>query len=109
MQPVPRVRPHQPPRRGEDGGLGKGLVANFARAPKGGDTDQIRAVASGECQVALVNSYYVARLMRSEKPEDQEVMKRVGVVWPNQRNRGTHVNVSGGGVLKTQPRTARRR
>ena len=50
-----------------------------------------------------MNSYYVARLMRSEKPEDQEVMKRVGVVWPNQRNRGTHVNVSGGGVLKTAP------
>jgi iron(III) transport system substrate-binding protein len=81
----------------------RGLVANFARAPKGGDTDQIRAVAAGECQVALVNSYYVARLMRSDKPEDQEVMKRVGVVWPNQRNRGTHVNVSGAGVLKSAP------
>jgi iron(III) transport system substrate-binding protein len=81
----------------------RGLVANLARAPKGGDTDQIRAVAAGECQVALVNSYYVARLMRSEKPEDQEVMRRVGVIWPNQLNRGTHVNVSGAGVLKTAP------
>jgi iron(III) transport system substrate-binding protein len=81
----------------------KGLVANLARAPKGGDTDQIRAVAAGECQVALVNSYYVARLMRSDKAEDREVMKRVAVVWPNQKNRGTHVNVSGGGVLRTAP------
>ncbi len=81
----------------------RGLVANFARAPKGGDTDQIRSVAAGECQVALANSYYVARLMRSEKPEDREVVARFGVVWPNQRNRGTHVNVSGGGMLKAAP------
>jgi iron(III) transport system substrate-binding protein len=81
----------------------RGLVANLARAPKGGDTDQIRAVAAGECAVALANSYYVARLMRSEKPEDREVVARIGVVWPNQKNRGTHVNVSGGGILKTAP------
>jgi iron(III) transport system substrate-binding protein len=81
----------------------KGLVANLARAPKGGDTDQIRAVAAGECQVALANSYYVARLMRSAKPQDQEVMKRVAVVWPNQGNHGTHVNVSGAGVVKSAP------
>jgi iron(III) transport system substrate-binding protein len=81
----------------------RGLVANLARAPKGGDTDQIRSVAAGECQVALANSYYVARLMRSEKPEDREVVKRLGVVWPNQKNRGTHVNVSGAGVVKTAP------
>jgi iron(III) transport system substrate-binding protein len=81
----------------------RGLVANLARAPKGGDTDQLRAVAAGECAVALVNSYYVARLMRSEKPEDREVMARLGVVWPNQGDRGTHVNVSGGGILRTAP------
>jgi iron(III) transport system substrate-binding protein len=81
----------------------RGLVANFARAPKGGDTDQIRAVAAGECQVALANSYYLARLMRSDKPEDKDVVARVGMVWPNQGNRGTHVNVSGAGVLKTAP------
>jgi iron(III) transport system substrate-binding protein len=81
----------------------RGLVANLARAPKGGDTDQIRAVAAGECQVALANSYYLARLMRSDKPEDKEVVARVGMVWPNQGNRGTHVNVSGAGVLKTAP------
>lgn len=81
----------------------RGLVANLARAPKGGDTDQIRAVAAGECQVALANSYYVARLMRSDKPEDKEVVSRIAVVWPNQKTEGTHVNVSGGGVLKTAP------
>jgi iron(III) transport system substrate-binding protein len=81
----------------------RGVVANLARAPKGGDTDQIRAVAAGECQVALANSYYVARLLRSDKPEDKEVVSRIAVVWPNQKTTGTHVNVSGGGVLKTAP------
>lgn len=81
----------------------RGVVANLARAPKGGDTDQIRAVAAGECQVALVNSYYLARLMRSEKPEDQQVVSRVAVSWPNQKTSGTHVNVSGAGILKTAP------
>jgi iron(III) transport system substrate-binding protein len=78
----------------------KGLVANMARAPKGGDTDQIRAVASGECGIALTNSYYVARLMRSTKPEDRAVMERVAVVFPNQNSWGTHVNISGGAMAK---------
>ncbi|MES2931952.1 MAG: extracellular solute-binding protein [Pseudomonadota bacterium] len=81
----------------------KGLVANFARAPKGGDTDQIKAVAAGECGVALANSYYVARLMRSDKPEDKKVMESIAVIWPNQKTSGTHVNISGGGVLKNAP------
>ena len=84
----------------------RGVVANFARAPKGGDTDQIKAVAAGECQVALSNTYYVARLMRSTKPEDQKMMEKVGVVWPNQGSTGTHINVSGGGVLKHAPHKA---
>jgi len=81
----------------------RGLVANFARAPKGGDTDQIRAVAAGECGVALANTYYIARLMRSEKAEDKAAMAAVGVVWPNQSSWGTHVNVSGAGIVKTAP------
>ena len=81
----------------------KGLVANFARAPKGGDTDQLRAVAAGECGVAISNSYYVARMMRSTKAEDQLAMRSLGVVWPNQGSWGTHVNVSGAGVIKTAP------
>lgn len=78
----------------------KGLVDNMARAPKGGDTDQIRAVASGECAVAITNSYYLARLMRSAKPEDKAVIERVGVVFPNQASFGTHVNVAGGAVAR---------
>ena len=81
----------------------RGMVANFARAPKGGDTDQIKAVAAGECGVALSNTYYVARLLRSTKPEEQKLMDKVGVVWPNQATTGTHINVSGGGMLKTAP------
>lgn len=81
----------------------RGLVTNFARAPKGGDTDQIKAVAAGECGVALTNSYYVARLMRSSAPEDRKVVESIGVIWPNQQTWGTHINVSGGGMLKTAP------
>lgn len=79
----------------------RGLVANFARAPKGGDTDQIKSVASGECGMAVSNSYYLARLMASEKVEERNLVKRLGVVWPNQNDRGTHINVSGGGMVKT--------
>jgi iron(III) transport system substrate-binding protein len=77
-----------------------GLVANMARAPKGGDTDQIRAVASGECQIAVANSYYLARLMRSDKPEDKAVVDKVAVVFPDQSGIGTHVNISGAGVAR---------
>jgi iron(III) transport system substrate-binding protein len=81
----------------------KGLVDNMARAPKGGDTDQIKAVASGECAVAISNSYYVARLMRSAKPEDRAVMEKVGVVFPDQQSGGTHVNIAGAAVAKHAP------
>lgn len=84
----------------------KGMVANFARAPKGGDTDQIKAVAAGECGVAVSNTYYVARLLRSTKPEEQKAMEKVGIIWPNQKTTGTHINVSGGGMLKTAPNKA---
>jgi iron(III) transport system substrate-binding protein len=78
----------------------KGMVDNMARAPKGGDTDQIRAVASGECGVAVSNSYYFARLLASSKPEDRAVVERVGVVFPDQAGAGTHVNISGGAVAR---------
>ena len=81
----------------------KGIVANQARAPKGGDTDQIRAVASGECQIAVANSYYWARLVGSSKPEDQEVVSKVAMVFPNQGTTGAQVNLSGGGVAKNAP------
>ena len=78
----------------------------MARDPKGGDTDQIKAVASGECGIALSNSYYVARLMRSGKPEDRAVVEKVGVVFPNQDSWGTHVNIAGGGLAKHAPNRA---
>ena len=81
----------------------KGVAANLARAPKGGDTDQLRAVAAGECDIALSNTYYYVRLMRSDKPEDQKLIEKVGVIWPNPNGRGTHVNISGGGMLKYAP------
>ncbi len=84
----------------------RGLVQNFARAPKGGDTDQLKAVAAGECGVAVSNSYYLARLMRSSKPEDKKVVDALGVVWPNQATWGTHINVSGAGIVKTAPNKA---
>ncbi|WP_374509467.1 Fe(3+) ABC transporter substrate-binding protein [Niveibacterium sp.] len=81
----------------------RGVVANFARQPKGGDTDQIKAVAAGECQVATANTYYIARMMRSDKPEDRKAIEQIGVVWPNQGTTGTHINVSGAGLLKNAP------
>jgi iron(III) transport system substrate-binding protein len=81
----------------------RNVVANFARAPKGGDTDQIRAVAAGECGVAIANSYYLARLMNSDKPDDKAVVEKIGTVWPNQKTWGTHINVSGAGMLKHAP------
>ena len=84
----------------------RGMVANFARGPKGGDTDQIKAVAAGECGVTISNTYYLARMMRSTKPDDQAAMNAVGIVWPNQATWGTHVNVSGAGVLKHAPNKA---
>ena len=84
----------------------KGLVNNMAREPKGGDTDQIKAVASGECGIAVTNTYYLARLMRSTNPADKVVTERVGVVFPNQQTWGTHVNVAGGAVARYSKNTA---
>ncbi len=84
-------------------GWAKGLVANFARPPEGNDTAQIKAVAAGVGDVALANSYYLARLAKSSKAEDQAIAQAVGMFFPNQRNRGTHINISGGGVVKTSP------
>ena len=81
----------------------RGVVSNFARSPRGGDTDQIKAVATGECGVALANSYYLARLMRSDRSEDRELVSKIGWIMPNQADRGTHVNVSGGGVPRNAP------
>jgi iron(III) transport system substrate-binding protein len=78
----------------------KGMVANFAREPKGGDTDQIKGVASGECAIAVTNTYYMARILKSSKPEDKAIVDKVGVMFPNQSSWGTHVNIAGGAVAK---------
>ena len=81
----------------------KAVRANLARDPKGGDTDQIKGVAAGECEIAITNHYYYARLARSQKPDEKAIADRVGVVFPNQATWGTHVNISGAGVLKNAP------
>lgn len=81
----------------------KAVKDNLAREPKGGDTDQIKGVAAGECDVAITNHYYYARLARSDKPEDKAVVEKVRLVFPNQKSTGTHVNISGAGVAKNAP------
>ena len=81
----------------------KAVAGNLARAPKGGDTDQLKAVAAGECDLAISNTYYYFRLLRSQKPDERAVAEKIGVLLPNQGGRGTHVNVSGAGVLKNAP------
>jgi iron(III) transport system substrate-binding protein len=81
----------------------RGLVANMARDPESNDTGQITAVAAGECEIAVANTYYLARLARSDDPADREVVAAIEVIMPNQDDRGTHVNVSGAGVLTHAP------
>jgi len=81
----------------------RAVVANMARSPKGGDTDQLTALAAGECDIALSNTYYFVRLMKSDKPEDRAIAQKIGVVFPNQGDRGAHVNISGAGVAKHAP------
>lgn len=76
----------------------KGVVANFAREPQGSDTDQLRAVAAGDCKIAIVNHYYLARMQASDDPADRAVADKVGLVFPDQSGAGTHVNISGAGV-----------
>ena len=81
----------------------KGVRTNLAVEPKGGDTDQLKAVAAGQCDVTISNQYYYARLLRSSKPDEREVGEKIGIVFPNQASWGTHVNISGAGVLKNAP------
>ncbi|HTI85901.1 MAG TPA: Fe(3+) ABC transporter substrate-binding protein [Alphaproteobacteria bacterium] len=78
----------------------KGIVANLAREPKGGDRDQITAVMAGEGDIAISNTYYLGHLLKDAKAGEYA---KLGVFFPNQGDRGTHVNISGGGVLKHAP------
>jgi iron(III) transport system substrate-binding protein len=84
----------------------KGVVANFARQPTGGDIDQVRAVGAGACQVALTNTYYYLRIAASQNPADQATAARVALSFPEQAGRGSHVNISGGGVAAHAPHRA---
>lgn len=81
----------------------RGVVANMARPPQGGDTDQIKAVAAGQCDVAVSNTYYFARIAKSSKDEDKAIAAKLAISFPNQADRGTHINISGGGLVKTSP------
>lgn len=78
----------------------KGMVNNMARVPSGNDRDQMKAVAAGMGDLAVVNTYYVGKLLNSKKNAEVEVGKLMGVFFPNQKTRGTHVNISGAGVVK---------
>ena len=76
----------------------KAFVANFARPPVGGDRDQVLAAAAGQCDVAVVNTYYLAAMLNDKDAAQREAAQKLTVFWPNQNDRGAHVNVSGIGV-----------
>ena len=81
-----------------------GLVANFARKPQGGDRDQIRAAAAGQCSIVVANTYYLAQMLADPNAiTDFAAAKAMTIIWPNQGDRGTHINVSGAGVIKSAP------
>lgn len=79
----------------------KSVRKNMARAPRGSDRDQARAVAAGIADVAIMNTYYIGKLASSKDSKDHEVVKKVAIFFPNQKGRGTHINVSGAGVTKS--------
>jgi len=82
----------------------KGVVANMARSPQGGDRDQVRAAAAGQCSVVVANTYYLANMLADQSNEtDYQAASKLNVIWPNQTDRGAHVNISGAGILKTAP------
>lgn len=81
----------------------KGVVANFARPPQGGDIDEIRAIAAGACEVTLTNTYYYLRIATSENPDDKVTASKVALAFPDLDGAGTHVNISGGGLAAHAP------
>lgn len=81
----------------------QGLLDNLAREPQGGDTDQLRGVVSGECQIAVSNTYYFARAIRKEVKNLSGSTDKIGWIFPDQSGNGTHVNISGAGVAKNAP------
>ena len=85
------------------GDWAKGVVANFARDPQGGDTDQLRGIVSGECDIAMSNTYYFARALRKDVSGLSDSIDQIGWVFPNQNDIGAHMNISGGGVAVNAP------
>lgn len=81
----------------------EGIVANMARSPKGSDRDQVKAVVAGEGDLAIVNSYYIGKMLNSPDAEEVKTAQQIGLFFPNQEDRGTHINVSGAGVAKYAP------
>ena len=81
----------------------KAVVQNFARDPKGSDRDQVKAIAAGQGDIAIVNSYYIGLLLSSQKEEELNAGKAVSVFFPNQNDRGSHINISGIGLAKNSP------
>jgi iron(III) transport system substrate-binding protein len=81
----------------------RGVVANMARPPEGGDRDQIRAVGAGVCEVALTNSYYFIRMANGEEARDRDIAGRLRLAFPNLGGKGAHVNISGGGLAANAP------
>lgn len=81
----------------------KGLVANFAMPPRGGDRDQIKAAAAGQCDLAIANTYYLAGMLVSDNQAERSAAEKMAVFWPNQSDRGTHVNISGAAVTVSAP------
>ncbi|WP_438952147.1 Fe(3+) ABC transporter substrate-binding protein [Porticoccus sp.] len=81
----------------------KGLVANFAMPPRGGDRDQIKAAAAGQCDLAIANTYYLAGMLSSDDPAERAAAEKMAVFWPNQNDRGAHVNISGAAVTVSAP------
>ena len=79
----------------------KSFVKNFAQPPKGGDRDQIQAVANGICDVAIANTYYLAGMINGNNAQQQDAASKVKIFWPNQGGRGTHINISGAGIIKS--------
>ena len=83
----------------------QGFTANFARKPAGGDRDQIKAVAAGECDVAVANSYYLGHMLNSSDESQRSAAEKVSLFWPNQKDRGTHINISGAGITTSSKNT----
>lgn len=88
------------------GAWARGLVKNFARKPSGGDRDQIKAAVTGVCDIAIANTYYLAGMLNSKDAKQKAIAEKIGVFWPNQKGRGTHVNVSGIALTKTAKNVA---